>query len=137
MTVSAIRTLLEVRFNDQWASRTPIVWENVDYEPVSGTSFVTFKIVPNDSSYASMGNHPLVRSIGFVEINIMTSTIDTGAKVGDDLADTAIGIFKNSKGQGWQSNGLTCQAGYLENQMREGEWFRHIVIVPYTYDEYF
>lgn len=136
MTALAQQELLENRFNDKWGQTTPIAWENVDYTPQSGTSYVTFRIMPNGSDFASIGKHPLIRSIGLVEINVMTP-LNRGAEPGNNLADSAIEVFRDTDGRGWKSGGLRCGAGYILNVRKEDEWYRHIVIIPFEYDEQF
>jgi len=138
MTTSAIRLVLEPRFSTKWAAATPIAWENLDYTPVSGTTYVTFRIIPNSGNFASLGHHPLVRTLGMIEINIMTPFDGrSGAEPGNVLADNAIAIFKDSTGRGWKSSGITCEAGYLMDSRQEGDWYRHIVLVEFQYNEYF
>jgi len=136
MTLSTIRGLLEARFYTTWATATPIAWQNVDYTPVSGTSFVTFRILPNAGDYASLGKHPLIRTLGLIEINIMTP-VSGGTQTGNTHTDSAMAVFRDSDGRGWQSGKLTCRAGYVMDVVKESEWFRHIVIVPFEYDESF
>ena len=136
MTASAVRQGLEGQFNTEWAAQTPIAWENVDYEPVAGTSYVAFKIIPNAANFASLGLHPLTRSMGLVEINIYTA-INSGTEPGNLLVDNAIAAFKDSSGRAWQSGGLRCRAGQFVSSLKEEEWYRHVVIVEYEYDESF
>lgn len=136
MTVAAMETLLESRFNTQWGVTTPIAWDNVDYTPVSGTSYVTFRIMPNYGNQVSLGKHPLIRSIGLIEINVMTP-VNNGRRPGATLADSVLAVFRDAYGRGWQSGTLTCHAGYISNNMKESEWYRHVVLIPFEYDESF
>jgi hypothetical protein len=136
MTASAIRQSLEARFSTKWAAATPIAWENVDYQSTPGTSYVAFRIVPNGSGFASLGMHPLVRSLGLITVDIYTP-INGGTEPGNLLADDVIAAFRDTSGRAWQDGGLRCRAGGLVSSMKEEEWYRHVVIVEYEYDESF
>jgi hypothetical protein len=137
MTVSAIRQILESRFSSQWGSATPIAWFNVDYTPVSGTSYVAFKINLHDGDFASIGHRPMSRTLGIAEINILTPAESQGTQTGATFADSAMAAFRDDYGRAWSSGGLRCSLPYVASVKKEAEWLRHTVLVPFSYDEHF
>jgi hypothetical protein len=136
MTIAACHQLIEERFNTIWGVTTPIAWENVEYTPVSGQQFVTFRILNTYSDFASLGVHPLTRTLGMVEINIYTP-VDQGTRPNTTLVDIALSVYKNALGQAWQSGGLRFKVGELTSSNKDDQWFRQIVLVGFTYDEIF
>ncbi len=122
--------VLETRFGSSWATATPIDWDNVNYKPVAGTSFVSFKVLNGFSNQASTGPTPVYRSNGVVDIMICT-VLGRGRKTADDYADRAAAIFR-----GWRSSGLTCRAPYITRIGEHEGWYKINVTVPFFRDEH-
>ena len=138
MSFNDERQSLESRFNTQWATYTtsadvPIAWDNVEYTPVTGTTFVRFSVFPGDAYQVSLGNRPLHRVVGIIDIGIFVPQ-GQGTKNAKDLADIAAEIFRN-----WQdtTNKIRCRSPYLTQIGEEEGWFQVNVTVPYIRDELF
>ena len=132
------RNSLESRFNTQWATyatsaNVPIAWDNVEYKPVTGTTFVRFSVFPGDSYQASLGDRPLHRAVGIIDIGIFVPQGE-GTENARDLADIAAEIFRN-----WQdtTNKIRCRSPYLTRVGEEEGWFQMSVTIPYIRDELF
>ena len=132
------RNSLESRFNTQWATYTtsadvPIAWDNVEYAPVTGTTFIRFSVYPGDAYQVSLGDRPLHRVVGIIDIGIFVPQ-GQGTETARDLADIAAEIFRN-----WQdtTNKIRCRSPYLTRIGEEEGWFQMNVTVPYIRDELF
>jgi len=123
--------LLEARFASSWSTFSPIDWDNTDYKPVSGTSYVEFRVINGFSTQASTGASQLFRSDGVVHVKCMLEKSE-GRKEADQFTDKAAGIFR-----GWRSSGLTCRAPYVTRIGELDGWYQLLVTVPYFRDEYF
>ena len=132
------RQLLESRFNTRWAtystsSGVPIAWDNVEYAPTAGTTFVRFSVYPGDAYQVSLGERPTHRVVGIIDIGIFVPQ-GQGTENARDLADIAAEIFRN-----WQDTAtkIRCRSPYLTRIGEEEGWFQMIVTVPYIRDEIF
>ncbi len=131
MGYEAERQAIESRFETQWASATSIDFDNVDFVPTPGTSFVRLTILDGDSRQVSLGDSPLYRSIGVIIISIFTP-LDIGSATGRTLADNAAAIFR-----GWQSSGIVCRSPSIQRVGKTNGWFQYNVNVPFYRDESF
>lgn len=130
MTFTAENIAIEQKFYAVWSSRTPIDWDNIDYEPVTGTAWVRFRILDGFGQQMSTGAVPLHRNSGIIDIAIFVPQ-GTGTDVAKGHADFAAAIFR-----GWSSGGVTCRSPYI---MRGGDvsgWHQINVTVPFFRDEY-
>jgi len=135
MSYASERETLEGLFYSTWATATPVSWANVEYEPVIGTAFVEFRLVPGGSGrFASFGTNMLSRRNGIITIFIYTPLND-GTNAGLVLADSAAAIFKNANNGGWQGGNITCRSSRISEAGKSEEWYRHVVVVPYHIDE--
>ncbi|RLA56950.1 MAG: hypothetical protein DRR04_13620, partial [Gammaproteobacteria bacterium] len=74
--------LIEEKFNTAWGNTTPIEWDNVDYNPTAGTSYVKFTIVNGNSTIAGIGGSSNMHRIrGLISINVFTA-LNTGSRSG-------------------------------------------------------
>jgi len=100
---SAIRS----RFNTNWASATPVKYDNADFTPPANSAFVALEIHNADENPVSIGNGVLYRSSGIISINIYVP-INTGTKTLNGYCDTAAAIFR-----GQQFSGVNCRGARI------------------------
>lgn len=125
------RQTIETRFNTQWASASPIAWDNVSYTPTTGTSWVRFSILSGAAFQASLETTPKYRHTGIIDIGIFTPE-DGGTQTARTLADTAAAVFR-----GWSSGGIVCRAPYITRIGQSDGWYQLNVTVPFYRDEAF
>jgi len=131
MSYAAEAASIEARFEDQWGTTTPVEYDNVQYKPTPGTSYVKLEIHTGEGMRASLGETYLERSVGIISMNIFTA-INTGTRTGRGLADSAAAVFR-----GWTTSAITCRTPTITRLGQVGEWFVTNVSVPFYRDETF
>lgn len=128
MSSEAVREIVETRLNDQWAAATPIAWDNVDYKPQPGVSFIRCIIEGTFSEIMSM---TCQREYYQLEVQILTPSGE-GTKKNMELADQVNAIFV-----GYQEGNLVCKQGYVARQGDLEEWHNRKVFIEMQYDNHF
>ena len=131
MSYAAEAAAIEAKFTTDWASATPIAYDNVQYKPTPGTNYVQLEIHTGEGQRASLGDTYTERSVGIISINIFTA-INTGTRSGRTLADTAAAVFR-----GWATSEIICRTATITRLGAVGEWFVTNVSVPFYRDEQF
>ena len=98
MSLENARRTIESHFKTGWVNSqgnelTPIAFDNVKFKPPSNNEWVGCTIVHGLSSQISLGNSPIVRSVGVVIIQIFTDA-GSGSSRALQLADKAGDIFR-------------------------------------------
>jgi hypothetical protein len=121
------------RFKTNWASTTSIKYDNVDFTPTPGESFVELEIHNGSQIPVSLGgiSATLYRGVGIISINIYTA-LNIGTQTGKNLADTAAAIFR-----GQTFSGITCRGADVTRLGESNGWFAHNVSIPFFRDESF
>ena len=128
------QTAIESRFSNQWASTTPISWQNLTYTPVAGTAFVFFEVLFEGVVQASLG-HPssaVKRYDGTINLHVF-APVNQGTQPALTLAEQAAAIFSLQR-----FSGVRCQAagiGQPEEGDDDGTWWRITVSCPFVYDD--
>lgn len=134
--------LIESEFNTAWGSTTPVQWDNVDYNPTAGTSYVTFTVVNGNTNIAGIGGSSNMHRIrGLISINVYTA-LNTGSRSGRVLADQAAAIFReaqisNSDSSSAEEMTIFCGAGNITRLGKVEDWFVYNVTVPFYRNEIF
>ena len=131
MTFATKATAIRTYFSTRWTSLgdgTIVVYENVEYEPVVGTPFITFEHRPIDSTWVAPG---WVDSIGAVLVSVFTPA-DAGPEAAETLATTAASCLSRQTDSGVQFEEATIQPA--ENLDDIG-FFRVTLRTPYSYTE--
>lgn len=137
MNYAATFNAIRQKFNTDWAAATPIWWENTPpaFDINAASSWVAFEIVANGANQQSMGvpSGNLYRHSGTIYAHIFTP-IANGPVPGETLADTFGRIF-----QGKTFSGVVCYAprllaGYQQQVLDKGEFWKHTIAVPYDSD---
>lgn len=90
-----IRADIQSFFSTGWGTRTPIQWEQVEYEPTPGTPYVMIWISPKEAVSSAIGGGSSLkafRMFGVVQIDI-NCPMNTGIKTISGHADVVNGIF--------------------------------------------
>lgn len=85
---------IRVHFNTEWTTLgtpAPVAWENVEYEPTTGTSYVQFVIRQVEADWGSPG---WADNLGAVIIAVYVP-INQGPEVGETLAEQVASCFRN------------------------------------------
>ena len=120
---------IESRFNTNWATATPIKFDNVAYEPTAGTTYVELQIHWDKSKQVSLEKTPLHRAWGIISVNIYTA-LNTGTKTAEQKADTAATIFRNAK-----FSGITCKSPEVKRIGEVDGWFVYNMNVIFHFDK--
>lgn len=120
----AIRAALEVQLSNI-ASVPPIAYENVNFNPTTGQSYLEVRYVPVTRRPAVRGLNPQQRYDGILAINCYAPE-GNGPAVAETLADNVIAAFEATTKL--TTGGLTVSIEYAERQqgLTDSPWF----IVP-------
>jgi hypothetical protein len=130
MSFETERQYFENRFHDNWTDGTvDIKWDNVNYTPQHGTSWLELTIVNGDSFLAGLGNPNMDRHTGVLQITVNTP-LGEGTSNGRTLAGEAAAIFS-----GQSFNGIICRKASITRIGERNNWFTYAVSVPYWRDE--
>lgn len=91
-----IRQAFEVELNSATGLPTQIAWENVTFEPTTGTSYMRPKLVPIERIPSSLGDNFLNFYRGIYEIMVYCPK-GNGPSTADDFADRLLEVFDPPK----------------------------------------
>ena len=132
MSFESERIAIESRFKQNWDYfNIPIKFENIDYKPSPGTSFVELYVVDGDTTIVGLSTTNLHRTVGIISIRVNTP-IGTGTRRAKELCDLATAVFREAS-----FSGIICRAA---NVTRIGEingWYVHVCTIPFYRDESF
>jgi len=132
MSFEAEAAAIEGRFSTEWGSTTDIKWDNVDYIPTAGTSYVTIEIHNSNSNVAGFGGSTMMyRMRGLISINIFAA-LNSGTRAAKVLADAAAEIFR-----GVEFSSVVCGAPAVSRSGQVEDWFIYNVTVPFYRNEIF
>lgn len=132
MTFAASAQAIESRFATNWASRTPVRYDNVEYNPTPGTTWADLQIQDTNVFIAGItGTNNMHRSLGLISINIH-SPIGEGTRTARGHADTAAAIFRDQI-----FSSVVCKSASITRVGPVGEWFVHNVTIPFHHDDFF
>jgi len=108
MSFVTLQTAIENKFATGFTSY-PIKWQNVNFNSDAHDIFVDFQIAEGETIRASIGTHPLARTVGVISANIYLRQ-NVGTVVGRTIADQIAAIFRDS-----QFSGVTCMMPTVRN----------------------
>lgn len=130
MSYSSERAAIEGRLSANW-NTTPICWDNIDYIPTTGVSFVRCTILTGGADQASLGSNPLFRHYGIIALELFVP-VGEGTAIAKGHLDSLCAIYRRQ-----EFGGIRC---LTPNAIRIGEsggWLKHIVNIPFQRDETF
>ena len=100
MSHVTLNQLVESRLASQWGVTTPIRYENVEFVPPEGASWISVAVKESDSRKITLGSGAQVRrTIGTTFVEIFTP-VGGGSGVARGYADTIKAIFRDYRVSG-------------------------------------
>lgn len=136
---TTIRTVLETTLNggsDFYSNNgitADIAWENVDYSPTTGSSYLKTFFMPTTRTPAHRGLNPQMYYQGVFTVECYTP-LGLGPSVGDTLANQVIDLFPVPNDL--TVNGSTVSLNYAERELGTVEGAFYMIPVNigwYTY----
>ena len=94
MSLTSVKTMLESKFNTDWADTTVVSWDNVEFKATEVEEWVRFTVIPGDEFQASAGGSVnTFRLHGVVAVQIFVVP-NSGAKRATELADIVSNIWR-------------------------------------------
>jgi hypothetical protein len=116
-----IRAALEVKLNS--VSGLPeVAWENLTYEPTTGTSFVKPRLIPTVREPAVRGLNPQIYYQGIFRVDCFVPE-GLGPAAADDLADKIIDAFEATTDVTNGSTIVSIRYAEREQGMPDGAFF--------------
>ena len=126
-TYSSERTIIESRFNSLF-TLAPIKWENVDYNPTPGTSFVELIIDTDNTEQIEITSNPTYRIDGSI-LCIVYTPVNAGSAASRTILDSIRSIFV-----GQTFSGITCRNAMVGKAGIKDEWYRTLINIEFFYD---
>jgi hypothetical protein len=122
MGLEADRVVIEGMLNSGWAT-TDIAWDNVEYVPTIGQSYVILNVLPGEDQSSTVQSY---KQIGLVIIQIFTP-VDVGTAVARGYADTLAGIFRRVT-----QSGINFRMPTFTQVGERDSWYQINVSIPYN-----
>lgn len=131
-TLNEARDAVYDRFAAQWGVTSVYQLDNQDLRLAEGTvNWARLAVRQTDSNQDTLGPAGSRRfrrsAMAFIQIFVPSNK---GTKEGDDLAQTARGVF-----EGTSFSGLDFTDGMIREVGPDGKWFQYVVEVKFNYDE--
>jgi hypothetical protein len=125
-----IRSTLEDKLVNA-VGATPIAWENIDFKPTTGTSFIKPQFIPTLRRPAVRGLLPQQRYDGLYTVFCYTPE-NVGPGAADDLADSIIETFEATTDISYSvdtNTTLNLSIDYAEREQGRGQppWYYVVV----------
>ena len=121
-----IRAALEKHINDT-ANLPHIAYENIAYEPTTGTSFIRVQYLPTVARPAARGLNPQLRYQGLFSVTVFAPE-GNGPATADEYANTVINAFAATTDISFtnsQSQTIKLSIDYAERQqgLIDSPWY--------------
>jgi len=131
-TLNEARDAVYDRFSAQWGTTSVYQLDNQDLRLAEGTAnwarLAVRQMDSNQDTLGPSGSRRFRRSaMTFIQIFVPSNK---GTKEGDDLSQTARGVF-----EGTSFSGLDFTDGMIREVGPDGKWFQYVVEVKFSYDE--
>lgn len=127
MSEDTVRQIIESKLSSFWGVTTPISYDNVNYKPSRGVSFINCEIEGTGSNIKSFActrdNYRLT-----IEVN---TPIGDGTKSNNDFC-----VLLRDEFLFYQSGHLFCKNATIERVGDVEQFFRKQVIIDITYDNF-
>lgn len=132
MTHAQLRQFIEARIAANWTS-TPVTYDNLDYAPAQGASWVRVTILDGAGNRISLGasgaNVALTRFVGVVVVSIFTPGA-IGTATARAYADTLDTLFRDVS-----ADGIIYGTPYLTAVGRSEGWYQLNITIPFQWDD--
>lgn len=116
-----IRAALETTLNSV-SDLPPVAWENVNFSPNTGTSFVKPRLVPTRREPAVRGTNPQMYYQGVFQVDCYVSE-GNGPAAGDDLADSIIDAFEAATDVSYGSTFVSIRYAERDMAQQDGPYY--------------
>lgn len=142
MGKTTINTIVESRFATLWGVTTPVAYDNVNFTPPVGGSWVSVKVREGTSRKITLGSGAQVRrTLGTAFVEIFTP-VGIGSKTCRDYADQVIAVFRDARVSGvlfMESSLNVLGEEYYTNSgtgvPATSQQYQAVVAIPFRYDE--
>lgn len=117
-------------FTNEWASRTPIAYENLPFNVEEQTSSWVRISMRSSTSAGTTLNSKRVRRIARIFVQVFVPPDRDGRTQANKLAEEAIDILET---QGFSPHEINTQAGIPRELGLVQGWYQINVEVPFTY----
>ena len=142
MSHAALNTIVESRFATAWGATTAVAYDNVNFTPTAGASWVAIKLREGPSKKITLGSGAQVRrTLGTIFVEIFTP-VGTGSSACRGYVDSVKAIFRD-----YRASGLHCHESssnvigeeYYTNSgtgvPAASQQYQAVVSIPFMYDE--
>lgn len=141
MSHATLNQLVESRLASQWGATTPIKYENVDFLPPVGSSWISVAVKESDSQKITLGSGAQYRrTIGTIFVEVFTP-VGSGSGAARTYSDQVKTAFRDYRVSGLHvREGEYFQVGekYYTNSgtgvPATSQWFQAVVAFPFWYD---
>ena len=142
MSHATLNQLVESRLASQWGVTTPVRYENVEFVPPEGASWISVAVKESDSRKITLGSGAQVRrTIGTIFVEIFTP-VGGGSGVARGYADTIKGIFRDYRVSGLHTygdgdvwvKGEVCYTNSGTGVPATAQQYQIVVGIPFRYD---
>lgn len=129
-----IRATLEKTLADTAGLPTDIAWENINFTPTTGTSYLETHFIPTSRRPAVRGLNPQQRYQGLFRI-VVNVPESTGPAIADDYVDTLLTAFDATKDLTYNSVTVTTEYAERSQGISDSPWYRvNVDIAWYKYN---
>lgn len=120
MSDVAIQKALEIHLSGFQSQN--VAWENIEFNPVDGTSYLRPVFMPSEPSQASLGTSGLNRKIGIFQVSVVHPLMD-GSGPAAAKADAIVNHFK--RGTTLTQDGLNIRIAkaWRGPGLTQGKWY--------------
>ncbi|RLC88519.1 MAG: hypothetical protein DRJ03_02610 [Chloroflexi bacterium] len=118
--------IIENRLADNWV-RTLVDYDNVEFNPVRGVSFVRLQVEWVDAVVTSLGGR--TKGEGYIDLSIFVPS-NEGTTNAFQMADELAILFNR-----FMEGAIKFNVARTRRVGQQQEWFQVKVLVPFVYDQ--
>lgn len=123
-----VNAILQQHLETEWASRTDIAWDNVEYVPTNGVEFIRPTL---HGVFSERKGMKCLREYYTFAIQVFTAH-DSATKNNFDRVDELLEIFAN-----FIQGNLVVTAAYPDRVGITKEWFQTNVMIELKFDKHY
>lgn len=132
------RKAIELHFSGNFTGvpLSRVKWQNVPFNQPSNQSWVALETLPGGGNQASIGDSPLYRYAGIIQVTIYTLP-DTGTNASLVIADNVEAVFRSKQLSNGNSGTITTRTPFQTYLGVADGWDRRVISVAYQRDKIF
>lgn len=107
-----------------------VAWENVPFEPETGTNWVQPRFTPNRRRQQTMGTQFLTRYDGLYRVHVHTPE-GQGAKAAQDIAATIVEAFEATTNLEHNGTKVQIRGSETRSGVHDAPWYYITVVVDW------